>query len=181
MHVQTSLPPRATRKAGPLLARFTALAHWAERHCRRAEDGRCEALTTVGDLAALWDCSHRAAQQTLRALAGRGLVSWEPRPGRGRRSVLRVAVHPVHAYLDRARAAQRREQWAEAAFWLGEILRECPCIPEVPAMLAEARARLGLGPDPAPVGSPAGRGDDCCRPAAGDNREPATPSHACSR
>lgn len=45
-----------------------------------------------------------------------------------------------------AQRALRRQRWAEAAFWLTEILRECPCTPQVPLLLAGARARLGLPP-----------------------------------
>ncbi|HEY8504018.1 MAG TPA: SgrR family transcriptional regulator [Gemmataceae bacterium] len=151
-------PVLETRKAGLLLQRFIALAHWVRRRAAgddvsRPGGGRGDhagvhtvAQVTIDELAELWGCSRRAAQQSLRRLARWGLVAWKPQPGRGGRSILRVTVHPVYAYLDRAEIALRREQWAEAAFWLTEILRECPCIPQVPALLAEARARLGLSP-----------------------------------
>ncbi|WP_243149672.1 SgrR family transcriptional regulator [Thermaerobacter sp. PB12/4term] len=100
----------------------------------------------MDEIARVWGCSRRAAQQMLRRLARWGLVAWRPQPGRGGRSHLRVMVHPAHAYFDRAAVAMEREQWAEAAFWLSEILRECPCIPQVPSLLAEVRIRLGLPP-----------------------------------
>jgi len=148
-----------------LLARFIALAHWVRARCcparveglapaaaegvagaEAAVPAACEVSATVEELAALWECSRRAAQQTLRRLSRRGLVSWRPRAGRGRRSALQVTVHPVHAYLERALAAARRQRWVEAAFWLEEIDRECPCLPDVSRMRAEIRARLGLPP-----------------------------------
>ncbi len=48
---------------------------------------------------------------------------------------------------------------AEAAFWLGEVLVSCPCIPEVPARLASVRTRLGLEPRSADAAS-------CCADSA---------------
>ncbi|ADU51561.1 hypothetical protein Tmar_1448 [Thermaerobacter marianensis DSM 12885] len=157
-------PALKTREAGLLLKRFIELAHWVRQ---RSAEGDASGnggtggepyggvLVTVDELAGMWGCSRRAAQQVLRRLASWGLVAWKPQPGRGGRSQLRVTVHPVYAYFDRAEMAMRREQWAEAAFWLTEILRECPCIPQVPALLAEARAQLGL--------SPATGGGACCQ------------------
>lgn len=136
-------PDLMAPKASVFLDRFVALAH---RLCGDAETCRDGAAVTIEELAEWWDCSPRAAQQTLRRLSRWGLVRWDPRPGRGNRSKLEIKVHPVFVYFDRACEAQSRGQWAEAAFWLGEILRECPCIPEVPAMLADVRQRLGLRP-----------------------------------
>ncbi|MBE3589779.1 MAG: SgrR family transcriptional regulator [Firmicutes bacterium] len=133
----------ASPKASVFLDRFVKLAH---RVCADADACERGVSATVEELSALWDCSPRAAQETLRRLSRWGLVRWDPRPGRGHRSKLEIKVHPVFVYFDRACAAHASGQWAEAAFWLGEILRECPCIPEVPAMLADARRRLGLRP-----------------------------------
>lgn len=63
-----------SRKAGPLLGRFIALAHWAGTRSASAATPY-ETLATVEELAALWNCSRRAAQQTLRRLAAWGFVA----------------------------------------------------------------------------------------------------------
>lgn len=126
------------------LERYLDLAQSAPR------EGQHAALaTTVADLAQLWDCSERSARQTLGRLEMWGLLTWHPRPGRARRSEVVLHGHPVHVYYERACRAEAAGSFAEAGFWLGEVLAACPCIPDVPTRLAAVRARLGLSPSPA--------------------------------
>ena len=138
-----------TRKAEVYLRRYLALAE------RRAagEGGGSEIVTTVADLAEVWDCSPRAVRETLARLEAWSLVRWQPRSGRGRRSGLRLLVHPVHVYWARAERAEQGGRLAEAAFWYAEILADCPCIPGVDDRLRALRGRLGL---------PSGAPPACC-------------------
>ncbi len=101
---------------------------------------------TIAELAQLWDCSARSARETLGRLQTWGLLAWDPRPGRARRSEVWLHVHPVHVYFERACRAEAAGSLAEAAFWLGEVLMSCPCIPDVPDRLDAVRARLRLEP-----------------------------------
>ncbi len=99
---------------------------------------------TMAELATLWECSERAAQESVQRLESWGLLRWTPRAGRGKRSVLALLVHPVHVYYERAEWALSHGALAEAGFWLNEVMRECPCIPAAAALLTEIRQRLGL-------------------------------------
>lgn len=146
------MPTGVSPKAEVFLSRYLALAR-----ALPAEDGfpdGVEASLTVADLMALWQVSARAVRDTLARLSAWGLVRWRPAPGRAQRSALRLLVHPVHVYFARAERAEAGGRWAEAAFWYGEILSDCPCIDGVEARLRRARSRLGLHPG---VGSRA-----CC-------------------
>ena len=105
-----------------------------------------EARVTVADLAALWQASPRSVRETLARLKAWSLLAWRGAPGRGRRSSLRLLVDPVHVYFARAERAAADGRLAEAAFWYGEILADCPCIEGVPERLAAARRALGLAP-----------------------------------
>lgn len=99
---------------------------------------------TVAELAALWNCSERSAQDSVQRLKTWGLLHWTPRRGRSNRSQVLLLVHPVHVYFERAQRAFDHEAWAEAGFWLGEILRECPCIPAATTLMKTVREQLGL-------------------------------------
>lgn len=138
-----------------------------------AFDGAAPAIAvTVGELGTIWDASPRAVRDTLGRLAAWSLVAWRPRPGRGRRSALSLLVHPVHVYFTRAERAERDGRPAEAAFWYGEILADCPCIEGVAERLAAARARLGLAQGRGLAGGP------CCPDAAGGRSAAPGPPHA---
>lgn len=131
-------------KQDVFLSRYIVLAGWVHTRFRVGPDPAHPVLVTVAELAHLWGCSDRATRQSLARLQSWGLLSWEPQAGRARRSFLVLLTHPVHVYYERARRAQADGDWAEAAFWLQEILTECPCIPDVPRLLADVRGRLGL-------------------------------------
>lgn len=133
-----------TLKQDVFLSRYIVLAGWVHARFQVAPDQARPVLVTVAELAKLWDCSERSARQSLARLQSWGLLTWEPQPGRSRRSFLVLLTHPVHVYYDRARRAEAQGDWAAAAFWLQEILSECPCIPEVPELLDDVRSRLGL-------------------------------------
>ncbi len=125
-------------KGDIFLSRYVRLAHAVHEN---TPDG--DGLT-VADLAGLWDCSERAAQESLQRLAAWGLLRWNPQSGRGKRSAVALLVHPVHVYYERAERALTQGGLAEAGFWLGEIMRECPCIPAAAALLTHVRQQLGL-------------------------------------
>lgn len=142
---------RSDPKAQVFLSRYVALAH-------RLPGGpeSCKAWVssiTVSELAALWDCSERSAQESLQRLKSWGLVDWTPKRGRGKRSLVQLLVHPVHIYFEQAEKALTQNALAQAGFWLGEIQRECPCIPGVEILFQQIREQLRLIP-PAP----------CCPP-----------------
>jgi hypothetical protein len=99
---------------------------------------------TLADLARIWDCSLRAAQETLRRLEALNLLQWLPSPGRGHRSRLTIRVHPVWIYEARAERAEAGERWAEAAFWYRLILENCPCVPGAAEHLEACYGQLGL-------------------------------------
>jgi hypothetical protein len=138
---------RRSRKAHIYLARYLAVVDMARRR-----SGAASGLAVkVEELGELWQCSPRAVRDTLDRLTRWGLLEWLPRRGRGQRSELRVLVHPVHIYRVRAERAEAGGRWAEAGFWYAEILRDCPCLPDVPGRLAAVRHRLGLGPEVEPA------------------------------
>lgn len=129
-------------KGDVFLSRYIRLAH-------AIHDGPSEATAgpttmTIGEIARLWDCSERAAQDSIQRLEAWGLLTWSPQPGRGKRSRLALLVHPVHVYFDRAERALEQGSLAEAGFWLSEVMRECPCIPAAATRLSEIRQQLGL-------------------------------------
>jgi MarR-like DNA-binding transcriptional regulator SgrR of sgrS sRNA len=133
---------RLSRKDHIYLARYLAVVDMASGPAVKVK---------VEELGELWQCSPRAVRETLDRLTQWGLLKWLPRRGRGQRSELRVLVHPVHIYRVRAERAEAGGRWAEAGFWYGEILRDCPCLPDVPGRLAAVRRRLGLGPEVEPA------------------------------
>lgn len=126
-------------------SRYVRLAMRAREHSPGIDEP-VSLQVTLGALADLWACSPRAARETLARLQALGLLEWRPSAGRGHRSSLLVAVHPVWIYARRAQRAEAGQQWAEAAFWYQEILNDCPCVPDVPTRLAALRQQLGLPP-----------------------------------
>ncbi|NMP23326.1 SgrR family transcriptional regulator [Sulfobacillus harzensis] len=130
-------------KGNVFLDRYIHLAHAI--HDGAPDQTVGPTTMTIAELAGLWDCSERAAQESVQRLESWGLLRWSPQAGRGKRSGLALLVHPVHVYYERAAHALEQGALAEAGFWLNEVLRECPCIPGTAAMLAEIRQRLGLG------------------------------------
>jgi len=129
-------------KSGIFLDRYVQLAHAV--HTGPPDENPPPASLTVSELATLWDCSIRSAQETVRRLTTWGLLIWIPIPGRGNRSRVSFKVHPVHIYFNRAERALREGALPEAGFWLTEIIRECPCIPGVYDRLQHVREALGL-------------------------------------
>jgi MarR-like DNA-binding transcriptional regulator SgrR of sgrS sRNA len=131
-------------KGNVFLNRYIQLAHAI--HGGRLPDQTAGPTTmTIRELASLWDCSERAAQESVQRLEQWGLLRWSPQAGRGRRSDLALLVHPVHVYFEQAERALGHGALAEAGFWLNEVMRECPCIPAAATMLTEIRQQLGLG------------------------------------
>jgi hypothetical protein len=132
-----------TTKIEVFWSRYLKAAALAEPHPDdRASFGHLE--LTLADLARIWDCSLRAAQETLRRLEALSLLQWLPSPGRGHRSRLTIHVHPVWIYHARAERAEAGERWAEAAFWYRLILEDCPCVPGAAEHLEACHRRLGL-------------------------------------
>ena len=125
------------------LARDLRLLPYARGNSRGHDVGDRHRVQ-VEELSRLWDCSPRTVRETLSRLRAWGFLAWDPRPGRGRRSSLTILAHPVYVYFLRGERATAVGHWAEAAFWYGEILDVCPCIPGVPEKLAQARRHLGL-------------------------------------
>lgn len=125
-------------KGDVFLDRYIKLAHALHQHAEPTD------ALTVSAVAELWDCSVRSAQDSLQRLKSWGLIRWIPQAGRGKRSRLILLVHPVHVYFEKAQRALAKDAWAEAGFWLGEIMRECPCIPMASELLSEVRQNLGL-------------------------------------
>ncbi len=129
-------------KANIFLTRYIHLAHAIDDELH---DGHAQSTTmTIAEMAALWDCSERAAQESVRRLQTWGLIRWHPRAGRGKRSDLALLVHPVHVYFERAQHALEQGALAEAGFWLQEVIRECPCIPAAAMLLTDIRHSLGI-------------------------------------
>ncbi len=135
---------RSDPKAQVFLSRYVRLAHHLPGEM---ESGPALVSSiTVAELAKLWDCSERSAGESLQRLKSWGLVDWAPKRGRGKRSLIAVLVHPVHIYFEHAEKALAQNALAQAGFWLGEIQRECPCIPGVAVLLQQIREQLGLVP-----------------------------------
>ena len=110
-------------KGSVFLDRYLDLAHVAPL------GGQDAPLTTIiVDLPRLWDCSERSARQTLRRLELWGLLAWHPCPGRARRSESCCRFTRSTSTVSACRA-EAVGSLAEAAFWLGEVLASCPCIP----------------------------------------------------
>lgn len=129
-------------KGTVFLDRYVQLAHAI--HQGPPEQTARPTTMTIAELATLWDCSERSAQESVQRLQSWGLLAWDPRAGRGKRSHLSLLVHPVHVYYESAQRALETGALAEAGFWVSEVIRECPCIPEAFTLLVEIRQRLGL-------------------------------------
>ena len=135
-------------KSSVFLNRYIRLAHAIHETAQPTS-------ITIAELAKLWYCSERTAQESIQRLETWGLLRWNPKPGRGKRSDLALLIHPVHVYFEEAQHALAKEALAEAGFWLSEVIRECPCIPEAATLLTEIRQRLNM--------SQIGR---CCEPGS---------------
>lgn len=129
-------------KGNVFLNRYIHLAHAI--HSGASDQTAAPTTMTMAELATLWDCSERSAQESVQRLESWGLLRWTPKSGRGKRSDLALLVHPVHVYYERAERALADGALAEAGFWLNEVMRECPCIPTAATLLTEIRQRLGL-------------------------------------
>lgn len=129
-------------KGNVFLNRYIHLAHAI--HNGASDQTAGPTTLTIAELATLWECSERAAQESVQRLENWGLLRWTPQAGRGKRSDLALLVHPVHVYYERAQRALVHGALAEAGFWLNEVMQECSCIPAAAALLTEIRQRLGL-------------------------------------
>lgn len=146
MRSNGSGPSGPNPKGDIFLSRYIRLAHAI--HDPFPEAAARPSSMTIRELAQLWDCSERAAQESIQRLETWGVLQWTPQAGRGKRSRLALLVHPVHVYFERAERALDQEAWAEAGFWLSEVMRECPCIPAAAELLETVRLRLGLSQMP---------------------------------
>lgn len=129
-------------KGNVFLNRYIHLAHAI--HAGSPDQTPGPTTITMAELATLWECSERSAQESVQRLEHWGLLRWSPQAGRGKRSDLALLVHPVYVYYERAERALARGALEEAGFWLNEVMRECPCIPGAPTLLSEIRQQLGL-------------------------------------
>ena len=129
-------------KGDVFLNRYIHLAHAI--HDGSPDEIAGPTTMTIAELATLWECSTRAAQESVQRLESWGLLRWTPHAGRGKRSRLALLTHPVHVYYERAERALAHGALAEAGFWFNEVMRECPCIPAASALLTEIRPRLAL-------------------------------------
>jgi biotin operon repressor len=93
------------------------------------------------ELSRLWDCSPRAVRETLSRLRAWGVLAWDPRPGRGRRSVL---THRASVYDSGESARPPSSIGRRPPSGSGEILDASPGIPGVPEKLTQARRHQGL-------------------------------------